>query len=97
MCDVTNMICTTGGTCAANSDCRVANNNQCRLGHDSRCQSVGQVQALPLNGTNFSCASLLNSTTAGAKLVTSLPALDQFNPVLSVYHDLNVGITFAGK
>jgi hypothetical protein len=96
---------TAGGACLVNSDCRVAdntqcrvaNNNQCRLGHDSRCQSVGQVQALSLTGTNFSCASLLNSTTAGAKLVTSLPAPDQFNPVLSVYHDLNVGITFAAK
>ncbi len=94
-----------GGPCAVNADCRVADNtqcrvahnNQCRLGHDSRCQSVGQVQALALNGTNFSCASLLNSTTAGAKLVTSLPAVDQFNPVLSIYHDLNVGISFSAK
>jgi len=86
MCNMVGMTCTTGtsstGSCTVDSDCRVA---------------VGQVQALPVSGVNFSCASLLNSTTTGATLVTSLPALDIANPIQNVFHDLDVGIVFAAK
>src|SRR4029077_13237043 len=36
----------------------------------------GSIQALAADGTNLSCLSLLNSTTSGAELVTSMPLLD---------------------
>jgi len=92
VCDTTAHLCSTGGAgaCTMNSDCQVPHNANadCRL-------PDGKVQALPLAGVNFSCAQLLNSTTTGAKLVTSLTTLDQ--EALGNFNDLNVGITFAAK
>ena len=56
----------------------------------------GSIQALAADGANFSCLSLLNSTTSGAKLVASAPALDS-NTGLFGFADLNLGIAFVAQ
>jgi len=56
----------------------------------------GLIQALAAEGANFDCVALLNSTTSGAELVSSLPSLDS-NTGLFGFHDLNLGISFVAQ